>query len=202
MKSCTKHVVGITAGQTLTALCARAQEAADGLRDIVGPIEPPPEPPWLWILAGVAAFALAVALAAWLLRRRKPAPTPYDIARRSLDFAAANEQLSDDAFCVEITSALRHYFAVELELPAPRRTTQEFLALLKENPRLPEESTQSLARILELADLAKFARASFGTEERTDMLAEARHCIDHAQEVLHPPETETRQEPQTSPTPA
>jgi len=172
----------------LITLPALAQE--DGLRDIIGPIEPEPAPPYGWIAAGVVALAL-LAVGLWLLLRKKPTPpTSLEVALNAIAQARLDSQTLDDAgYCSAVTHALRGYLEGELNIPAPRLTTREFLDRAQGHAALSQEAVQRVQRVLELADLAKFAQAQFGENERAEMADEAAAFLRETDHRLHPPES-------------
>ena len=54
-------------------------------------------------------------------------------------------------------------------MPAPERTTEEFLKIASNSENLDEDSKKQIAELLTLADLAKVAGAEFGSEGRAKM---------------------------------
>ncbi|MBK1858584.1 hypothetical protein [Cerasicoccus arenae] len=139
---------------------------------------------WPWLTAVIAVGTIAlIALVVWLARR-KPATkqlTPAEEARLRLGEAADLADGQDDkAFSTTVSDALRVFMERAFSLRAPEQTTEEFLQSAQSSGRLPEASLQTLARFLELCDLAKFAQQSFGDEERLQLLNTARNFVDEA----------------------
>ncbi|MBL9134479.1 MAG: hypothetical protein JNK85_01360 [Verrucomicrobiales bacterium] len=142
--------------------------AAEGLRDIVGPLRIIPLRDWL-LYGGLAALILGLAALAWYLwwrarqrRLSQPAPPPPLVppevrARRQLEEAL--RYLSEpDRFCTEVSRVLRVYLEERFGWNAPDRTTEEFLAQLHAQGGLAPEHQGLLQDFLGRCDLVKFAR--------------------------------------------
>jgi len=148
--------------------------------------------PWLTALIAIAAIGI-IALAVWLIKRQPAAKqaTPAEEARLRLGEAADLANGRDDkAFSVTVSDALRRYLERGFGLRAPEQTTEEFLQSAQSSGRLPEASLQTLARFLELCDLAKFAQHAFGNEERQQLLNTARSFVDEAESRHRAPQKE------------
>ncbi|WP_309400074.1 DUF4381 family protein [Cerasicoccus maritimus] len=140
--------------------------------------------PWLTALIVVGVIALIV-LTVWLVKRKPVARTlsPAEEARLRLGEAASLATQQDDkAFSVTVSDALRVYMERAFHLRAPEQTTEEFLQHAKQSQRLPEQSLTTLAKFLELCDLAKFAQHAFGDDERKELLNTARNFVDEAEQ--------------------
>jgi hypothetical protein len=85
-------------------------------------------------------------------------------------------------------------------MPAPERTTEEFLQVATNHVWLQGELTTLLRRFLEFCDLAKFAGQQFGAEERAQLLNAAREFIETA-EKLRQPTTNSSDSAKAGPTP-
>ena len=68
-------------------------------------------------------------------------------------------------FYQRINAILRHYIEDRFHLRAPERTTEEFLAELRETNHLNEQHKASLGQFLEHCDLVKFAKHQPGEAE-------------------------------------
>lgn len=139
--------------------------------------------PWLTALIAVAAIGLVV-LTVWIIKRKPPAKqlTPAEEARLRLGEAAEYDDGQDDkAFSVTVSDALRRYLERAFGLRAPEQTTEEFLQSAQRSGKLPKPSLETLAKFLELCDLAKFAQHAFGEEERKQLLNTARNFVDEAE---------------------
>ena len=123
-----------------------------------------------WVAIALCALA-ALALAALVFRKRKAAPiSPKDRALLRISRAVAkSDRLGAGAYALEISHAARDYIEDKYSLPAPERTTQEFLKMAAQSEIFDDSSREILARILNLSDMAKFARHSFLEGERTEL---------------------------------
>lgn len=147
---------------------APAALPADGLRDIVGPVDIVSW--WDWALRlGLAILvlgALAAALALWWRARQRrlnqpPPPArvipPHERASRHLEEAL--RLLADpDRFCTEVSRILRVYLEERFGWNAPDRTTEEFLSELRHHHELAPDLRALLEEFLTRCDLVKFAR--------------------------------------------
>jgi hypothetical protein len=147
------------------------------------------------IIAGSVAAIVAVAIVAWLLLRKKPRPPLTPIERARLELAAARALLAtgqDQAFAISVSGAVRHYLENAYQMPAPERTTEEFLQEAARHDWLRGELTVLLRRFLELCDLAKFAGQQYGPAEREQLHAAASEFVETADRLLHPPKDEKK----------
>jgi hypothetical protein len=175
------------------ARAAAGQEPGGGaadigqLRDITGieSLPPAPAPPrWPYGLAAGILAALGLAIVSWkwsrLAARPAPAPTPAEWARHELDRVEglALPQSGDaERYSNLISQVVRHYLHLHFALHAPRQTTAEFVAAVRNDTRLLPEEQELLRRLLEQCDLAKFARSAFSVEECAELLAMARRFV-------------------------
>ncbi len=166
------------------------QEPEDDIRDIREPI-----PRTFWERHGLAvsvgsvvALALAGLLARRLLRRKPVSPpSPYEIARRELEAAKVLcTQGADEALARALSDAVRRYLENGYQLPAPERTTEEFLEALARESRLPSDAARLLGEFLAACDLAKFARHAFHDAERGELYARAVRFVDEAERARQP----------------
>lgn len=133
---------------------------------------------------------LLLTLVSWFLLRKKPVVrlTPHQIALRDLEAArtlATHGQ--DKVFASAASDAVRHYLENAYRMPAPERTTEEFLAEAARQAWLRGELATLLRRFLEFCDLAKFAGQELGTPEREQLLSAAREFLDTAEKLRQPP---------------
>ncbi len=142
------------------------------------------------IILGSVAGTLLLAGALSLILRKKPPVvlTAYQRALQELEIAknlhAAGE---DKKFAIAASDAVRRYLENAYKMPAPERTTEEFLQEAARHAWLQGELTVLLKRFLEFCDLAKFAGQQFGEEERGQLLASARAFLDAAEKLREPP---------------
>jgi hypothetical protein len=166
-----------------TAVKKADPEAA---RDIAPIEELPPLPEaWGWVpwAAGGAGAAL-VGAAVVLLRRRRvvrqPPPTAEQWALAELDRLAAREPAGAEAverFHRDLSAVLRHFLERRHHLPAERRTTAEFLQVLRSAAALGEDLQSVLGETLARCDLAKFARVVPSPEECRSLVTQAQEFV-------------------------
>jgi hypothetical protein len=152
------------------------------------------------VIYGIAGTAL-LALGLWLLLRKKAALplTPYQRALQDLQFAHGLQDTGQDkVFAIAASDAVRRFLESAYHMPAPERTTEEFLQVATNHIWLQGELTTLLRRFLEFCDLAKFAGQQFGVEERAQLLNAAREFIDTAEKLRQPP---AGTNPPTAPSP-
>lgn len=149
------------------------------------------------LIAGAIGLLLALATLAWWLWRRhrrkrlEPPPPPppvppHDRARRALE--AATRLLGDpDAFCTELSAILRTYLEERFGWNAPDRTTEEFLAELRQDRMLPPSLQELLHDFLERCDLVKFARLEPTETELLDLQRSALRLVDDTVPPPPPP---------------
>jgi hypothetical protein len=150
---------------------ASAHEEIKDLRPVTGPVELAPE---AWVsarglvilLAGTAVItASAFAVKRWLVRReerrRAPPPKPAHEAALAALGKIRESTLLDEGRVAEFTDmvsdVLRRYLEARFALPAPERTTEEFLEELVRSPALDRTKKEFLAKYLAQCDLVKFA---------------------------------------------
>ena len=145
---------------------AAASEDLPELREVGDPIRAPLRW-WRPALAGVAALAVAAAVAAAIRWRRRVAgrPVPVEppgvVALRALDELDRDQALKADLdrFYVTVSSILRAYLEGRFGLRAPEQTTEEFLAAAEAEPAFDREQQRTLRAFLAACDAVKFARA-------------------------------------------
>jgi hypothetical protein len=164
-----------------------AAGAPPEIRDIRDPLQLGPNLTWLW--ATLAVLALA-AIAWWWLTRKKTPPInpallipPHRKAKERL--RGAEELLSDPyAFCSLVSDVIRVYLEERFNLHAPDRTTEEFLAELREGAQLNQEHKALLENFLTKCDLVKFARDEPTEPELRGLLDAALRLIDETREIV------------------
>ncbi|PSQ69168.1 MAG: hypothetical protein BRD29_02215 [Bacteroidetes bacterium QH_2_67_10] len=155
-------------------------------RDSAGlkPMTPPAafaRPLWPWLLGGLGVGVLA-ALLAWLWWKREPEP----------------EERAAPKFYDDLSHTLRRYLMHRLGLHAFRQTTAELVEQLQHRTAtrgaLPETVPARVRRVLEGADLAKFADQRPSADARRHALDDARAAIDDVEEALQPAVEEEEEE--------
>ena len=161
------------------------------LRDIKDPV--PISSFWWWVGFWTILAAVA-ALAYFLARRRKKVPAidpqllipPHRRAKERL--RGAEELISDPyRFCSLVSDVTRIYLEERFNLHAPDRTTDEFLAELRDRSTLKEDHKLLLEDFLTCCDLVKFARHEPTEPELRGLFDAALRLIDETQEVQAPP---------------
>ena len=142
----------------------------EDIRDIRGPkVEPE-----TWIVTGIIAAAVFVALCAYVVRRRRrdgPTSRSLTLLEQTLERLEATKPLMRPATAREFGSAasevIRTYIEKRFSVVATQRTTEEFLqALLQGSNETLARHRPLLAEFLQKCDYVKFAGASL---EESDM---------------------------------
>lgn len=142
-----------------------------------------------WFVIGFVLLALSL-LGGWLwLRRRSSPPQPESQAPVSSSRETARRQLEEAlplihdpaSFTVRVSSILREYLELSLALPAPERTTEEFLLEIQSCPRLKSAQRARLEEFLQNCDLVKFAREELPAQELRALHQTALQLIDETQ---------------------
>lgn len=139
-------------------------------------------PMWWWWLAVLAALVVIGLLVWWWRRwrRRRSMPVPVDPFERAeqefqrveaLGLLEAGERGRYVALMIEI---LRDYLAARYEEAPLALTSTELLRAMRGTPAVPYDR---LARVLEEADLVKFARRPLSTERARELGREARGIV-------------------------
>lgn len=164
---------------------ASLTNAVDDLRPLKPPVDIPSGWAWLWWVAGALVLAAALWwLWRWWQRRQAsasmpatPPVPPHVEARRRLE--AAWQWLGDpEKFTVAVSAALRWYLERRFHLPAPERTTEEFLQDLQQTLVLQPRHKELLADFLTECDLIKFARFEPTEEALRRLHAAAMRLVD------------------------
>jgi hypothetical protein len=137
--------------------------------------------PW-WLWAALAALAVLLLLLWWWWRRRKRGrpvvvPDPYGRAERefarieALRLVEAGERGRYVTLVIEV---LRDYLATRYQAASLSLTTTELLAALRGEPAVPNDR---LMRVLNEADLIKFARREVTADRAREIGREARAIV-------------------------
>lgn len=111
--------------------------------------------------------------------RKRHIPSPYEIARERLALAGKIfEEFGEKKYAEEVSQLVRDYIEAKHKLPAPERTTEEFLSMLAHSENFDEAQKEKLSQILKLADMAKFAAHAFNESERAAILKNADEFIE------------------------
>lgn len=131
-----------------------------------------------WLIPTIGALLIAAAAIGYGLYRRRKRPvvlSPQLLALRDIDLAHAHGD--DKLFAIAVSDAVRGYLEARFRLRAPEQTTEEFLQEARHSTHLPPAAVDSLAHLLELCDLAKFARQGLSEPQRTELAETARQLV-------------------------
>ena len=130
-----------------------------------------------WLIGGI--IALITVLAFIFKPKKKPILTPYQEAVvRFQALLKIADALEVKPYAEEVSQRVRDYIDKVYSIPAPERTTQEFLEIAHQSKIFSNESKQDLAEILKLADMAKFAKHSFSKNERTQIFETSKKFVE------------------------
>lgn len=117
---------------------------------------------WLWIALGTLGL---LALAVFLLNRFKfqaqiNPKTAYDLALEKLEKARGLLREEEPVpYAVFVSETIRTYLGQRFQAPSTRRTTEEFLRQMENDPATPLAAHRDLLRdFLQSCDMVKFAR--------------------------------------------
>lgn len=138
-------------------------------------------PLWWWWVVALAAALIVTLLLWWWRRRRKPpievAEDPFERAERefayieSLGLLEAGERGRYVTLMIEI---LRDYLAARYERAALSLTSNELLLAVRGERAIPYDR---LSRVLDEADLVKFARRPLSNDRARELGREARGIV-------------------------
>ena len=124
---------------------------------------------WLWLaILALALIALVVGLLIWFRPLRTlRAKTAYELALEKLEKARALlDEENPEPYAVAVSETIRSYLSQRFQTPASRRTTEEFLRQMQDDPSAPLAGHRDLLReFLEACDLVKFAHYHPGRAE-------------------------------------
>ncbi len=178
----------VPTGLEVTVLSSLSEVKADAARPVTGIEELPPPPsiehsssPW-WVLVGLGLVLAAVV--AWRLRGKpKPVP-PFEWAMKSFD-RLDREEISGPALVEGVAMVLRGFIERRFGIAAPRLTTSELL-IAAEQAGWPVEESESLLRLLEICDRAKFAGDVLADDRCRDLLAGGRDWVNRVSSEPRP----------------
>lgn len=127
----------------------------------------------LYVWIGLAILALIIAIVLYFVLRKKKEEIPieerihpYQLAMQRLGELDAKELLKQDKiklYYIELTDIIRTYIERELKIPALESTTDELIEMIldfksMDKLDLPKETIRNLQKLLQEADLVKFAK--------------------------------------------
>lgn len=170
-----------------------ALEEADDIRDIHNLVKIPyPWLPYVIILGSVIAFHLILFfLFKWLKNRKIKKEeakqlTPYDQALKDLkNTRFLMDAGQDKAFSIAVSNVLRNYLEGQFAMPAPERTTEEFLTEISGHDLIKESLEELLSGFLRLCDLVKFADQPLGSGQMKELYDKAENFIEESYVKSH-----------------
>jgi hypothetical protein len=150
-----------------------------------------PRPVWVWGVLGLATVVLLAGggYAWWRWRGDEESAGSDDEGQAGLYETASTRlqrlerrnpsgRTACKAFYVDLTETLRVYLAHRVGIRALEQTTTEVLAALRRRPEVPEPVVRRLRRVLEQADLVKFADAQPPPDESQALRRDAQEVLD------------------------
>ncbi len=136
----------------------------------------------LWIIVSVIVLALLIIFLRKLLRKKQnqaplePPRPAHDIALEGLELLGTDLDESANVFYSGLSDILRTYFEGRFLISAMDKTSAEIFAALRQLP-LSMEVRQWARDVLEISDLAKFAKFDPSREERLEHIARVREFV-------------------------
>ncbi len=123
-----------------------------------------------YLLFGVG-IAILIVLAICLRKKKAKIPTPYEEATLRFEVVKnTSEKLDVKSYAEQVSQIVRDYIDKVHHIPAPERTTEEFLEIASQAEVFSDDAKNELSKILKLSDMAKFAKHSFTGNERDELL--------------------------------
>lgn len=143
---------------------------------------------WKWLVPALVLVILFVVYIVFFYEKKvveqkvvKQPKTPFDVeARKKLEVIKAEKIWKDGKvkkYHSDISEVIREFIEKRFDAPALEQTTEEILTALKYKGLL-KESEERLQRILQLADLVKFAKAQPVSYENEQSLDDAFQFVD------------------------
>lgn len=174
----------------VTADDAELIEPLEGFELPEPKVESKAQDDWRLLAAVGGGLVLLAGLVVFLFREKKRRaivpPTPDEVARRELSRLGEMGLLDRGEFreyYYRLTAILRRYIEDRFGLMAPERTTEEFLAEMRNDPAIPAAEQETLASFLASADLVKYARAEPPRDESQRATETARRFIESTRAV-------------------
>jgi hypothetical protein len=134
------------------------------IRPEEAPVDYSQYPTWVFVVAGLVALALLLALVYYIIKQsEKPPviipPRPRIIALAELERLRPETQtLAPYEFSIAVSHVLRRYIEAQYLVPALEQTSPEFLSAIGKDVHFSPAERRLLAEFLEVCDAIKFAR--------------------------------------------
>ncbi len=160
----------------------------DDIRDVKPPVDWPANAAYLFILAGIILFMVAVFLIkyfCWRYKKNKALyqtpKSPWQLAYERLEALKGQNypalgQVKE--YYYELSDIIRHYLEDRFSMKAPEMTTPEFLWFLKGSNDLIQEHKELLSDFLNSCDMVKFAKYGSSIKEMEEGFLSAKKLID------------------------
>ncbi len=184
------------------------QDEERQLRDVKAPIDIPYN--YLWLISVLASIILIGVLAymgyrlykkrkesGYLIKPPEPPRPAHEIAQEALELLIGKNLIEKGEvklYYSEVSEIIRRYIEGRYYVPALEKTSTEILLELN-NQDLAEEASATVKSLLELSDLAKFAKYYPADKENKEVIIWARNFIDLTKFVY---EAEKSTEPELS----
>jgi len=167
------------------------QDEERQLRDVKAPIDIPYD--YLWLISVLTSILLIGVLTymgyrlykkrkddGFLIKAAEPQRPAHDIALEALEFLIDRNLIENGEvklFYSEVSEIIRRYIESRYYVPALEQTSAEILQELN-SQELPKEASATIRILLELSDLAKFAKYYPTEKENEEVVIWARNFID------------------------
>jgi hypothetical protein len=152
-----------------------------------------------WLLIGLLALLIITFVIYYIIKRKRKEPVfqlrpriklkPHEIALRALEQLRTKKLWQQGAvkqYYTELTDVIREYLEARFNIPAMERTTFEILRDLKDTSKADEGSMELLKKVLELADMVKFAKWKPGPDENNASLEEGIRFVEQTRLIEDP----------------
>ncbi len=158
------------------------------LRALKPPIWFPYTSPWLMIIIGVVITLVITSLIWWWRLKQRDGTKLHDVAtpvgRAFAELKSLGEQgIAPTTLFPMVANCLRVYIQDRYDLRAQDMTTNELISALHTQGYLPQRAQKELQRILEYADLVKFASFQPGKQSAHQLLQVAGSWLERAEIV-------------------
>ncbi|MFI3291079.1 MAG: hypothetical protein R3Y46_04265 [Opitutales bacterium] len=136
---------------------------------------------WAYML-GLSAVVILLLVAIYYIFKPKPKVlSAYEkaiVAIRQLN----TDEVADEEYTTRLSDIVRVFLEEHYNLPAPERTTPEFIALANKSIIIEKDIKEKLQKLLELSDMVKFAKQAISPEQKSLISKTALELIEKSQE--------------------